>query len=380
MIPPFPIFDGLNATFNVTEDCNLRCRYCYELDKKPGDLPLDYAKRFIEILLDDPDPIGVVGKDDEWILQKGIILDFIGGDAFMRPKLLEDIVRYFIFASRVRDHKWADRWRCSISTNGTLFSEPGVRELCEEFRETFSVGISVDGCPEIHNLNRSNSMDAILRNWDWYMKYTKGNAMAKATLNKDSIPFLRKSLQYLHEDLGLKYIAMNFIFEDMGLTKDDLALFNDQMARCVLYVLDHRHDLWWGMLDRYQMCGHPMDRPNEGWCGAGAMPCLSINGKIYPCFRFMPHTMSSRELDFHVGDVWNGFDHKERFGLVRSQVRTKISKPECLECPVESSCAWCIGGAFAEKGEFYRQTNICETHKIQAKWADEYWRIYGNDR
>jgi uncharacterized protein len=106
------------------------------------------------------------------------------------------------------------------------------------------------------------------------------------------------------------------------------------------------------------------------------MPCLSINGNIYPCFRFAPHTMSSRDLDFHVGDVWNGFDHKEKFKEVRSQTREKISDEECLNCPVESTCSWCIGGSFADKGCFYRGKNICKVHKIQSKWAHAYWEEY----
>ena len=25
---------GLNATLNTTEDCNLRCKYCYEINKQ----------------------------------------------------------------------------------------------------------------------------------------------------------------------------------------------------------------------------------------------------------------------------------------------------------------------------------------------------------
>jgi uncharacterized protein len=119
-----------------------------------------------------------------------------------------------------------------------------------------------------------------------------------------------------------------------------------------------------------------MREPDKGWCGSGAMPCLSINGKIYPCFRFTPNTMHNRELDFNVGDIWQGLIHKDRFQIVRAQTRKKISSPTCKDCAVESSCAWCIGSAFAEKGELYRQTNICEIHKLQSKWARKYWEEY----
>ena len=130
------------------------------------------------------------------------------------------------------------------------------------------------------------------------------------------------------------------------------------------------------MIDKRFIRESFMDEPDKGWCGAGSMPTIGVNGKIYPCFRFMPHTMSSRELDFSVGDIWTGFSKKENFAEVRNQTRQKISEKKCFECPIEPTCAWCIGGAFAEKGKFYRQTNICETNKIQAKWAKIYWKEY----
>lgn len=380
MIKGLEPYEGLNVTYNITEDCNLRCTYCYEVDKQPRDLPLEYAKRFNTILLTDPDPIGSAETEVDWLIRKGVILDFIGGDALMRPKLVAAIIRDFMYQASLMEHRWARRWRASISTNGTLFSAPGVKEFLNEFRHNLSVGVSVDGCPEVHNLNRSDSMDAILKDWAWYMNFAGPNASTKATLNRQSIPYLYQSLRFLHETLGLHHINMNFIFEPMGETQEDLRTLDRQMARCVEYVLQHKDDLHWSMLDTHFNEASCMRDPEKGWCGAGAMPTLGVNGKIYPCFRFMPHTMHSRELDLAVGDVWNGFDHKENFKLVRDQTRSKISEAKCLACDIETSCSWCIGGAYSEAGRFYRQTNICEVIKVQTKWAKEYWRLYGGNR
>lgn len=378
MIFPQEHYEGLNVTFNVTEDCNIRCKYCYLLDKKPGDLPLEYAEKFIDVLLNDPDPIGVKDTENSWIIEKGLIMDFIGGDALMRPYLLDKILSYFIWSSTIKNNRWKYIWRASISTNGTLFREPGVKEFLNKYKGNISLGVSVDGCPEIHNLNRDNSLAAILMDWDWVMNYVEGEIATKATLNKDSIPFLHKSLKFLHDNMGFTQINMNFIFEPMGETDDDLKELEKQFDKSIAYLLDHRYDLHWGMLSKHFIEKEKTTEEslNRGWCGAGSMPCLGINGKIYPCFRFMPHSMSRRELDFHVGDVWNGFDHKERFQIVRDQTRNKISPKECLECLDESSCAWCIGGAFSENGKFYRQTNICKIHKIQTKWARIYWEEF----
>ncbi|MDR1997167.1 MAG: hypothetical protein LBQ83_02440 [Candidatus Margulisbacteria bacterium] len=382
MIPAISPYSGMTMTFQVTEDCNLRCTYCYEVDKKPGDLPFEYARKFIDIILSDDDPIGVRHTDYAWLHQQGIILDFIGGDALMVPDLVDRILQYYQYKAVLLGHHGAYRWRAAISSNGTLFANPKVRDFMLKYQNNLSVGVSVDGCPEIHDRNRiykdgRGTMKDIMKWWDWYIAWTGlDNAATKATCNKETIPYLLKSIKFLHEEMGLRHININFIFEDMKLTEEDLKQLDAEMEKSIYYILEHRHDLHVSMFDKGFGIGEAMKDPDKGWCGSGSMPCLSINGKIYPCFRFSPNTMHSRELDFYVGDVWNGLNHKERFETVRKQTRRNISPRKCLECNVESSCAWCIGGAFAEKGEFYRQTNICEVHKLQSKWSRKYWEEY----
>ena len=376
-------YQGLNITLQVTEDCNMACKYCYEVDKKPGILSFDYAKKFIDIILTDKDPIGVLNTDMEWILYNGLIIDFIGGDALMVPELCDEILSYFQYKAYELDHKWKNRWRCSISTNGTLLDKQNVYNFLMKYKNNISLGISIDGCPEIHDKNRimkngEGSMKYILNNIDFYKWYAGENANTKATLNKDSIPYLFESIQYIHETLGLKYINMNFIFEKMDLNEHDYDEIDKQFSNIINYIYEHKNDLHVNMFSQEFGIGEKYGTVDisKGWCGAGAMPCLSINGKIYPCFRFAPNTMHNREFDFYVGDINNGFNHKERFFCVRENTREKISPEECKNCIIESTCAWCIGGAFSEEGKFYRQTNLCRIKKIIDKHARNYWNKY----
>ena len=391
MIKPIENYQGLNITFQVTEDCNLACVYCYEVDKKPKELEFEYAKMFIDILLTDPDPIGVLGTDLDWILKQGLIIDFIGGDALMCPELCDKILTYFQYKAYELNHRWKDRWRCSISTNGTLLGKPEVQKFLLKYKENISLGISMDGCPEMHDKNRvfkggGGTMSTIMQNWGFYKSYMGEAASTKATLNKTSIPYLFESVKFLHETLELKQINMNFIFEDMQLSKEDYIAIDEQLNKVVPYILNHCDDMHLNMLGENFGIGNDVeyskynikeDYLQTGWCGAGSMPCLSVNGKIYPCFRFTPNTMHNREeQDHHVGDVWNGFNKKENFQVIRDQTREKISPKECFSCPTESSCSWCIGGAFSEKGVFYRTTNLCGIHKLIDKHARNYWNQY----
>jgi len=374
MIQPIEQYDGFNISFHVTEDCNLRCKYCYELEKKKNDLPLEYAKRFIELIIDDPDPVGVKGTKEEYLLNKGLILDFIGGDALMKPDLCEEIIKYFIFYSTLKNHRWSKNWRISISTNGTLFNDR-VKEFLMKWKDVISLGISIDGCPEIHNLNRSGSMPAIMKEWNWYYKFTNGNPTTKATLTNESIPYIYESVTFLHEVLKINYIYMNFIFEKQE-TEPDLVELGNQLELTCQYVLKHQADLYLSLFDKDMKNGKPMQDPDKGWCGSGAMPCLDIDGKIYPCFRFCSQNMSKGVEPLVVGDIEKGLYNKEVFSLIRSKTRGVISEEKCMNCDVESSCAWCIAGGYGETGELCRQTYICEVNKVQDKWAKEYWRLY----
>ena len=55
---------GLNITINTTEDCNLRCKYCYEIKKKKKSIDFETCKKFIDILVTDENLLGI--EEDEY--------------------------------------------------------------------------------------------------------------------------------------------------------------------------------------------------------------------------------------------------------------------------------------------------------------------------
>lgn len=391
------IYQGLNlnVTFNTTEDCNLACKYCYEINKKPRVLRLDTAKKFIDLLLSDDSLPDIFEEDSRKIqCREGIVLDFIGGDSLMNVGLLDSIVMYWIKQVNTvhtkNAHSWRNNWRLSVSTNGTLFEKKEVRDFCEKYKNVLSLGVSIDGCPAVHDMNRvfkdgTGSMPAILKNWNWYQKtFPLDGKSTKSTCSRTSIPYLYESLVFMHEKLGLKYIHQNFIMENTYCTQDDYEELKRQMQKCIEYVFEHRKELYWSMIDRDQFARHHNSRDcreewNTGRCGGGGMPALGISGNIYPCFRFLPHTLEdyTASKDVCVGNVDEGFSHKENFSKVLNGAkRCNCTKdPECLKCEYESACAYCIGGCYSEFKEFRRTTYICEITKIQCEYAKKYWKM-----
>lgn len=398
MISPVEQFQGLNCTINTTEDCNLRCKYCYETCKSPKTIEFDKCKKFIDLILDDPDPCLLKGTDKEDIYQ-GYIFDFIGGDSLMNVDILDKTMTYLStkFASMNDDRKPLRGWRCSLSSNGTLFTLPKVREFCEKWKKSLSLGVSIDGNPEIHDANRvfpdgTGSMKTILEGWPWYQKnFPIESQSTKATCARNTIPHLYDSLVWMHEELGLNYINQNFIMEDTGCTEEDYKMLDMQLGRCVQYVWDHRNELYWSMIDRTRVCVPNNEKAiqeakerfyTSGFCGSGCMPTLSIDGNIYPCFRWLPHTQNGQAGIMCVGNVDEGLTHKENFTKIQEcSKRCNCTKdPKCLECELEPLCPYCIGGCYAEFGEFKRTTYICEIMKLQNKWAERYWKAWDEEK
>ena len=393
--------EGLTVTFNTTEDCNMRCKYCYEINKNKRSIDFEKCKKFIDLILSDDDYLCL--EEDKYgkeFWRRGLIIDLIGGDALMNVDICEKILTYVVYKLNTTNTNkarlWRNSWKCSISSNGTLLGEPKVRAFLEKWKWCISLGVSIDGCPEIHDKNRImayrgkngeevGSMDIILKNWEWYRKtFPYDSLQTKATCSKDTIPYLYESLVFMHEKLGLRYINQNFIMEDTGCTEEDYKLLREQMQKCIDYVYDHRDEMFWSMIDKGMLClNYGKNKKDEeyqvtGRCGSGSMPALSIDGDIYPCFRWLPHTQKEKGV-MSVGNINEGFIHKENFKAVREgSARCQCTRdPKCKDCEYEEACAYCIGGCYAEYGDFIRTTHICEITKIQVEFARKYWTRLG---
>lgn len=385
MIQDWFTFEGLNCTINTTEDCNLRCKYCYETAKKSKSIDLNTAYRFIDLIYDSLDNgddfLGIKGTEDEW-LYHGIVWDFIGGDSLIDPALLDKLFTRIVTRNAMMKNPLKRGWRGSISSNGTLFEREDVRRFCEKWHDNLSLGVSIDGCPTIHDMYRvfpdgTGSISTIMKNWEWFRRwFPVESQVTKATCSKASIPYLYDSLRFMHEDLGIRWIHQNFIMEDTGCTEEDYALLDRELEKCVQYVLNHDDELFWSMIDHNK--GDTGNFYTEGRCGSGRMPCCAIDGNIYPCFRWLAHTQNGRNGVMCVGNVDEGFIHKENFIAVQNgSIRDNCTKDQkCRDCEFEPECTYCIGGCYAECGDFIRLTHICEITKLICKWSKIYEDAY----
>ena len=127
----------------------------------------------------------------------------------MEIELIDEISDYIKRRLFEEDHPWFNSYRFSFSTNGILYDDPCVQRYIQKNRTHISVGITIDGTKEKHDLQRvypdgSGSYDDVVKNIPlWQSQFP--NTATKATVSSRDIPYIKESILHLWS-LGIKRI------------------------------------------------------------------------------------------------------------------------------------------------------------------------------
>ncbi len=356
------------VTFVVTDDCNLRCKYCYITHKKSDNkMDLDTAKKFIDRLL----------ETDEMQYTEAVILEFIGGEPLIEVELIDQIADYFKLRAFELNHDWYWNYRISICTNGVNYSSDEVQNFIKKNSNKLSITISIDGNKEKHDMQRvfldgTGSFDKINESIDLWMSQFRPTT--KVTFASDDLPLLYDSILSLW-NRGIKEVSANVVFEDVWKDGDDLIL-EEQLKKLADYVIDNNlHDKGYYCSFFDESIGNPYSDEDMDltYCGAGKMIALSPTGNIYPCIRYYGYSLNNHE-EWAVGDIENGIDMEKVRPFVLSTNRLQ-SDSECLNCDIATGCGFCQGFNYDEAPiptNFYRVKYICNMHKARVR-ANNYF-------
>lgn len=358
-----------SLTFQVTEACTLTCKYCYQHNKSPKVMTLDVAKKFI-------DRIFIDCKDKYF----GMILEFIGGEPFLQPKLIGDIIDYWYYKCIKEDMiEWGVLCRFSICSNGTEWKNPKVQKLMKKIGNNTSFTVSIDGNKELHDSARihpdgSGSYDEAIYAATDYEKRWKTDIGSKMTIAPSNIIFVYPALKH-YLDIGKTEIYANCVYEE-GWTYDHAKLLYQEMKKLADYKLKNYPEEYISFFEEDNFC--PMDESdNKNWCGGtGDMLACGPDGIIYPCLRYMPSSVGERDEYVTCGDVENGIDFI-KIAEMQKVTRRSQSTDECFYCPIARGCSWCSAYNWESQGSYdKRATYICPMHKARALVNVYYWNKY----
>ena len=363
-----------NITFIVTKDCQLACKYCYLVGKNTKErMSWGVAKQAIDYILDN--------EYDENFNQESVVFDFIGGEPFLEIELIDKICDYIKQELYRRNHHWFNSYRFSFSTNGINYHEEKVQKFIAKNNTHLSIGITIDGTQQKHDLNRiwkgdgpeRGSYNDVVRNIPLWLSQFPGGA-TKVTISSADIPYIKDSVLHLYS-LGIHEVNINCVFEDVWEEGDDKK-FEEQLMVLADAIIDN--DLYKDYACSFytEHMGKPMDckLENGNWCGAGQMLSIDAAGNFYPCTRFAQYSLRNKKA-WIIGNIKDGID-KNKLRPFLTLDRCTQSKQECIDCEVASGCAWCQGENYDAADTptvFQRATAICKMHKARVRANNYYW-------
>ncbi len=323
-------------TICVTHNCNLNCIYCYQKHDKKSKMTFDTAQRCLDYIFNNIPAYAV----------DGVELGFIGGEPLLEFGLIKDMYEY--------SHKKYSNIEQLFyaTTNGTILTDD-MKNWFTAHRDSFVLGLSLDGTKDCHNINRSNSFDKIdmqffLENWP--------NQGVKMTLSNYSLPCLAKNIKFIYS-LGFKSIrGVNLAEGDFGWDDDKyIQMLIPQLSELVDFYLENEDFPLDQMFDkRIEYC-EAKERQKKKWCGIGTgCPFFDVDGIRYPCSFVTPMTFSQEDL---ANILSTDFEKDEHF-----------IDNDCFEnCYLYPICPTCSGANYLKNKTFkHRDKSRCKIQKLVA--------------
>ena len=359
-----------SITFIVTKDCQLACKYCYLVGKNSKErMSWEVAKQAVDYVL----------NQESEFKEESVIWDFIGGEPFLEIELIDRICDYIKLELYRRNHHWFNSYRFSFSTNGINYHEEKVQRYIEKNHNHLSVGITIDGTRQKHDLNRiyknseRGSYDDVVKNIPLWQSQFPGSG-TKVTISSADLPYIKESVLHLFE-LGIPEVNINCVFEDVWKEGDDKIL-EQKLLELADAIIDN--NLYENNVCSFfqEHLGKPLDKKlqNQNWCGAGKMLAVDAAGMFYPCTRFAQYSLRDKKA-WIIGNVRDGIDKNKLRGFLTLD-RCTQSTQECIDCEVAEGCAWCQGENYDAADTctaFQRSTAICKMHKARVRANNYYW-------
>lgn len=134
----------------VTEECNLRCKYCVYSDYYPytnsygsSHMSFEVAKKAIDIYMNH------IQSQRKFVLNKAPFIAFYGGEPLLNYDLIKDVIEY------VQTQYTDFNVTFTITTNGLSLENEDIANFFK--KHNVIICLSLDGYPENHDRNRVRS-------------------------------------------------------------------------------------------------------------------------------------------------------------------------------------------------------------------------------
>ncbi|MCW5866563.1 MAG: radical SAM protein [Candidatus Eremiobacteraeota bacterium] len=310
-----PLIPVTQFMIYVTEECNLRCSYCF-VNKQPRHMAWDTAKKVVDYCLQ-PEVSG----------REPLGLNFFGGEPLLRSELLLRLLHY------LRGRPGGDRVVIGVTTNGTLAGDT-VRRFLQEGK--VQLLISLDGDEESHRfrpkVSGAPSWEHLRRNLRNLIRWSDC-ASIRMTFHPQSLNLLEKIQAAL--SLGAGWILLAPVVEadwsghEEALREQSQRLADWFVAEFEAGRIAPLHHYWNCLVDYHLRYGTEK-RPDKACPLGTSLLAFDTAGNILPCHRYL-------------------YRKHERFGVAGRQVGLPSRRwdfvhlsrgeiPDCAGCIARTVC------------------------------------------
>lgn len=312
----------------VTTNCNLRCRYCYVEKSEHKDMPNEYISSVITFIK----KMLALNHDDE------IVINFFGGEPLLRKTFISMFIEEIEKAIK-------QRLKYIITTNGTLLTSSNVDFLKQN---NFSISLSLDGLPEVHNEERKfsngeGSWEVIEKNIAYTLKKLP-NTMARMTFNSKTYHQLENGISFL-ANKGFRMIKAVPDFFDDQWNEQDVKKLEKILANIKnMYIKEMKpKGIILSLFDNeYKHCGDCLGGYKEF--------SIDVHGNIFPC------TYSVEYPQFKLGNIFEIEKYKVPKFHIESEHRAACRGCSYFECCISGKCLFLnykMSGKFYEPNGFF---------------------------
>ncbi len=378
-IPLIPYYLNTSVstiTLQVTQACNLQCRYCpyagsfYNRKHSPKKMKFEVGKAAIDFY--------VRHSVDEECLNIG----FYGGEPLIEFELIKKLVEY------VSSNYKGKKVQYHMTSNATLLKDEMIPFLEQN---SFNLLVSLDGPKEIHDKNRiqqnnKGSFELIMenlkrvhKNYPDFARKIRFNCVIDPSSNFDCIhEFFTNYPEVRDYYTSFSYISKQNIIEDtFKPTEEYTARYRYEVFKLFLFLMkriseehvskivkSYYNFLFTTVKDRRTISFAHTDY------GHHSGPCITGNHKIFVDTEgnFFPCEKVNENSDsFKIGSIYDGFDYERAIYLTNIG---KLTEAQCLSCWNVNFCSLCC--LFAENnGEISAKAKLsncngtkCDTEEL----------------
>jgi len=354
---------------NITEKCNLRCRYCvysgiYHYERTHSNRSMEW--RIIEKSLNFYLFNNFFKAEDKYI-------SFYGGEPLLEFEKIKNVVEYV-------SKNFKNKYFFSMTINGTILTEEIIKFL---IKNSFSLLISLDGPQLVHDKyrvtkNGGPTFKKIIENLKLIekldSKYYQNNVSFSVTIAPGVSllqieEFFENFVLVEGKDLQVNHVAP-FDTEFFKIFGNYDSKYYEELGKIKEKYIKNRinnkepSSLQKAIFEKILITIHKRSisrlsiAPANGICIPGERRLfVNIDGKFYPCERI------GEFKSFCIGDIEKGLNFKKIRNLMENYIVN--SEKECLKCWAVRLCDLCYQSI--KKGSiisFERKKEWCKNHKF----------------